>query len=154
MHGDDPHADAVVRTLSSALAELDAGRPLCDVLPAVLAALRTALGEHRRDGAVGVGVCPPSGPAREPMTSRELEVLHLLSEGHLARSIAVRLDVSTRTVHKHLGSVYRKLGVHDRLVAVRTAQQVGLIPADLPAGVADEPATLVDRPREAAGLRW
>ena len=45
MHGDDPHADAVVRTLSSALAELDAGRPLGDVLPAVLAALRAALGE-------------------------------------------------------------------------------------------------------------
>ena len=66
------------------------------------------------------------------MTTRELEVLLLLSEGHLARSIAVRLDVSTRTVHKHLGSVYRKLGVHDRLVAVRTAQQVGLIPAHVP----------------------
>lgn len=153
MHDDDPHADAVVRTLSSALAELDAGRPLCDVLPAVMAALRAALGD-----ATTVTPAPspdkPSVPAREPMTTRELEVLLLLSEGHLARSIAVRLDVSTRTVHKHLGSVYRKLGVHDRLVAVRTAQQVGLIPAHVPAGVADGPPTRAARPREAAGLGW
>ena len=139
MDGGDPHADAVVRTLSSALAELDAGRPVSDVLPEVMAALRAAL----LPDVPGSEVAATHAWACEPMTTRELEVLVLLSEGHLARSIAARLDVSTRTVHKHLGSVYRKLGVHDRLVAVRTAQQAGLIPA--------HPSS---RAHEVAGLGW
>ena len=61
------------------------------------------------------------------LTSRELEVLGLLSHGLLATSIASRLDLSPRTVHKHLGNIYRKLGVHDRLVAVSIARASGLL---------------------------
>lgn len=61
------------------------------------------------------------------LTSREREVLEMLSEGLLARSIAARLEVSERTVHKHLGSVYRKLDAHDRLLAVRRAQSLGML---------------------------
>lgn len=151
MHGDDPRADAVARTLSSAMADLDAGHPVSVVLPGVMAAL------HALQTDAAVAVAPASGSrspaarvAHEPMTTRELEVLNLLSEGHLARSIAARLDVSPRTVHKHLGSVYRKLGVHDRLVAVRTAQQVGLIPGQSAARFAVEPH--LPRPRESASL--
>ena len=41
----------------------------------------------------------------------------------------VDFDVSERTVHKHLGSVYRKLDAHDRLLAVQRGQLLGLIPA-------------------------
>jgi DNA-binding CsgD family transcriptional regulator len=70
-----------------------------------------------------------SSPYRSPLTARELEVLQMLSEGLLARSIAHRLDLSERTVHKHLGSLYRKLDAHDRLLAVRRAETLGLIPA-------------------------
>ncbi len=62
------------------------------------------------------------------LTPRELEVLGMVAEGLLARSIAARLEVSTRTVHKHLGNVYRKLEAHDRLMAVTRAQSMGLIP--------------------------
>ena len=62
------------------------------------------------------------------MTSREIQVLALLAEGLLATSIASRLDLSPRTVHKHLGNIYRKLGVHDRLVAVKLGRHYGLIP--------------------------
>lgn len=62
------------------------------------------------------------------LSAREREVLRLLAEGLLARSIAQRLDVSERTVHKHLGSVYRKLGVHDRLLAVARGRELGLLP--------------------------
>lgn len=61
------------------------------------------------------------------MTDRELQVLQLLAEGLLATSIASRLSLSPRTVHKHLGNIYRKLGVHDRLVAVGVAQARGLL---------------------------
>lgn len=61
------------------------------------------------------------------LTAREVEVLQLLSEGLLARTIAARLGLSPRTVHKHLSNVYSKLGVHDRLVAVSIARDRGLI---------------------------
>lgn len=63
------------------------------------------------------------------LTAREVEVLQLLSEGLLARTIAARLGLSPRTVHKHLSNVYTKLGVHDRLVAVSIARAQGLIAA-------------------------
>ena len=63
------------------------------------------------------------------LTSRELEVLELLAQGLLATSIASRLSLSPRTVHKHLGNIYDKLGVHDRLVAVSLARGRGLVAA-------------------------
>lgn len=62
------------------------------------------------------------------LTSRELEVLELLAQGLLATSIAARLALSPRTVHKHLGNIYDKLGVHDRLVAVSLARTRYLVP--------------------------
>jgi DNA-binding CsgD family transcriptional regulator len=61
------------------------------------------------------------------LTRREFEVLELLAQGLLARAIASQLSVSQRTVHSHLASLYRKLGTHDRLVAVTRAQSVGLL---------------------------
>lgn len=65
--------------------------------------------------------------AAEHLTGRELEVLRLLALGLPARSIAFRIDTSPRTVHKHLGSIYRKLTVHDRLGAVNRAYELGLL---------------------------
>jgi DNA-binding NarL/FixJ family response regulator len=80
------------------------------------------------------------GSQRVALTSRETQVLVLLSQGLLARSIAARLEVSERTVHRHLGSVYRKLGAHDRLLAVRRGRSLGLLPEDASAGSMLEPA--------------
>lgn len=67
------------------------------------------------------------------ITDRERQVLELLARGLLATSIASRLNLSPRTVHKHLGNIYRKLGVHDRLVAVGVARANGLLPEAVPA---------------------
>ena len=66
------------------------------------------------------------------ITERERQVLELLARGLLATSIASRLNLSPRTVHKHLGNIYRKLGVHDRLVAVGVARANGLLPEAAP----------------------
>lgn len=70
---------------------------------------------------------PVLGTYEAPLTERELEVLALLADGLLARSIAQRLAVSERTVHKHLGNVYRKLDAHDRLLAVARGRELGLL---------------------------
>jgi DNA-binding CsgD family transcriptional regulator len=74
---------------------------------------------------------PGGEPGAAELTPREVEVLQMLAEGLLARTIATRMQVSPRTVHKHLGNVYRKLEAHDRLLAVHRAQAMGLIPAVL-----------------------
>ena len=66
---------------------------------------RELLGEHRSAGpAVGSG----------PLTARESEVARLASGGLSDRAIADELVVSIRTVHSHLASAYRKLGISSR----------------------------------------
>lgn len=66
--------------------------------------------------------------SRYGITDREFEVLTLLSECRLATSIAAKMSISPRTVHKHLGSLYQKLKTHDRLTAVTRARGLGLLP--------------------------
>jgi len=43
------------------------------------------------------------------------------------REIAHRLFVSYNTVHSHIGSIYRKLGVSSRIDAVTCAREQGLL---------------------------
>ncbi|QBR94319.1 LuxR family transcriptional regulator [Nocardioides euryhalodurans] len=74
---------------------------------------------------VRLATCSP--PA--DLTAREVAVLGLLAEGLTAAAIGRRLQVSPRTVHCHLGHVYRKLGVVDRMMAVTVARELGLVPA-------------------------
>jgi LuxR family maltose regulon positive regulatory protein len=63
----------------------------------------------------------------EPLTTRELEVLHLLAEGLSNRQIAERLVISVRTVKKHVENIYGKLGTNNRTQAVTQAQTLGLL---------------------------
>jgi len=53
------------------------------------------------------------------LTRREREIVGCLAENLSNKEIAVRLGVSTDTVHVHLGHLFRKLGVHRREQAVR-----------------------------------
>ncbi len=46
------------------------------------------------------------------LTSRELEIIQLLSEGESSKQIAHRLSISVRTVETHRANSMRKLGVH------------------------------------------
>lgn len=62
------------------------------------------------------------------VTPRERLVLDLVGEGQDTRSIARALQVSPRTVYKHEQNVYRKLGVNDRVNALRAAREHLLLP--------------------------
>jgi len=53
------------------------------------------------------------------LTTRETEVLHWTSEGKNSPEIALLLRISPRTVHKHVEHILAKLGVENRLAAVR-----------------------------------
>lgn len=65
----------------------------------------------------------------DTLTGRESAVLQLLADGHTAAGIGRQLGISARTVHVHLDHLYRKLGVRDRLMAVREAREQGLLRA-------------------------
>ncbi|MFG1797074.1 response regulator [Nocardia sp. NPDC049149] len=71
--------------------------------------------------------------ADDPMaalTAREREVLALMAEGHTNGTIAERLVVSEGAVHKHIRSIFAKLGLstedvgHRRVLAVLTYLKV------------------------------
>jgi DNA-binding NarL/FixJ family response regulator len=61
------------------------------------------------------------------LTRREREVLEVAAEGLTAREIAERLGVRERTVTTHLARIYGKLGVGNRLAALRIAARSGLV---------------------------
>jgi NarL family two-component system response regulator YdfI len=76
---------------------------------------------------------PPSPSPRQKaqppdaiqLTPRELEVLQAAATGERNKEIALRLDISPRTVKAHLTSVYNKLGVDSRAAAIAIAAQKG-----------------------------
>jgi DNA-binding NarL/FixJ family response regulator/class 3 adenylate cyclase len=66
-----------------------------------------------------------TGPLDE-LTAREREVLELMAEGRSNQAIGERLFITGRAVEKHVGSIFRKLGLapadedHRRVLAVLT----------------------------------
>lgn len=70
-----------------------------------------------------------SGPGtnEEPLTERELEVLHLMAQGLQNKEIAGQLVISERTVKFHVSAILAKLGAGNRTEAVRLAMQRGFV---------------------------
>jgi LuxR family maltose regulon positive regulatory protein len=62
--------------------------------------------------------------AGEPLTERERTILRFLSSGLTEREIGGELYVSFNTVHSHVKSLYRKLGVSSRTEAVARARDL------------------------------
>jgi len=60
------------------------------------------------------------------LSMRELEVARAVSEGLTNKEVAWRLGITERTVKAHLGAVFDKFGVRDRLqLALRLAGRAG-----------------------------
>jgi DNA-binding NarL/FixJ family response regulator len=69
-----------------------------------------------------------SAPAGyETLTTREREVLHLVTEGHTNARIGERLGISPRTADTHRTNLMRKLRLHSQTDLVRYALQRGII---------------------------
>ncbi len=64
------------------------------------------------------------------LTKRERDVLRLIAQGHSAKEAAGRLLISKQTVNFHLGNLYEKLGVNNRVQAIRAAARLGFISRD------------------------
>jgi DNA-binding NarL/FixJ family response regulator len=73
-----------------------------------------------------------TGPAPEPeteldlLTPREREVLQHIARGYMYKEIALRLDISPKTVEAHVSSVLRKLQLSSRHELTRWAADRGL----------------------------
>lgn len=63
----------------------------------------------------------------EPLSERELEVLHLIAAGLTNQEIANRLYLSLHTVKVHARNLYAKLDVGNRTQAVAKARSLGIL---------------------------
>ena len=64
-----------------------------------------------------------SSPGVDALSVREIEVLKLVADGHANKVIALRLQISEKTVKNHLSAVFQKLDVTDRTQAALWAQR-------------------------------
>ena len=70
---------------------------------------------------------PTSQPLIEPLSQRELEVLHLIAQGLSNDEIGKQLFLALDTVKGHNRRIYDKLQVQRRTEAVARARELGLL---------------------------
>jgi DNA-binding NarL/FixJ family response regulator len=90
----------------------------------ITALRRVASGELAIDPEVISQLLAKKHDPLERLTPRELEALGLMAEGHDNPTIAERMQITERAVHKHVGNIFDKLGLppdsrgHRRVLAV------------------------------------
>ncbi len=70
---------------------------------------------------------PPTQPLLEPLSPRELEVLHLMAQGLSNQEMSERLFLALDTVKGHNRNIFGKLQVQRRTEAVARARELGLL---------------------------
>ncbi|MCB8944465.1 MAG: hypothetical protein H6658_12015 [Ardenticatenaceae bacterium] len=63
----------------------------------------------------------------DPLTDRELEILHLVAEGASNQTIANQLVISLGTVKGHINHILGKLEAHSRTEAVAHSRELGIL---------------------------
>jgi LuxR family transcriptional regulator, maltose regulon positive regulatory protein len=92
-----------------------------NVMPGYVGRLIATFGDPAEDGSHEL-------PAlSEPLSDRERDVLRLVAAGLTNREIAGMLFVSAETVKTHIGNIYGKLGVHNRVEAIARARSLAII---------------------------
>jgi len=146
MQADTPSALAVLeRALSLAQPEgyvrvfLDEGEPIETLLRLAVARwdkddvgayarkLLAAFYAHGAERPVSPAATVRAETLIEPISERELEVLHLMAAGWSNQEIADKLVISVRTVKKHVENIHGKLGVSNRTQAAVRARELKLL---------------------------
>ncbi|WP_051865886.1 helix-turn-helix transcriptional regulator [Streptomyces griseus] len=130
--GEDERARATeLLRLAHAVADHLRARPLADAVTALAQRARLSL-TH--------AVAPSAGPVQAlGLTSRERDVLRLVSTGRTNRQIAGELFISPKTASVHVSNILAKLDVSTRGEAAAVAHRLGLFPPDA------HPASLTGR---------
>jgi LuxR family maltose regulon positive regulatory protein len=63
----------------------------------------------------------------EPLSEREIEVLHLMAKGYKYKEIAERLVISINTVRHHNRNIFSKLNVNSRAKVIDRARELHLL---------------------------
>jgi LuxR family transcriptional regulator, maltose regulon positive regulatory protein len=71
---------------------------------------------------------PAAAAGLDDLTTRELEILHLVAAGASNQAIADQLVISLGTVKGHLNHILSKLEVQNRTAAVARARKLGIVP--------------------------
>ncbi len=131
-HSDDAYIDRVIavgavgflikqtsaQILAKAIHEVMAGNAFYS--PQVSKRLRDHYGKPESPG--GLMIKKATG-----LTSRELEVIQLVAEGHANKQVAADLNISIKTVEKHRQHLMDKLNIHDTAGLTRYAIAQGII---------------------------
>lgn len=64
---------------------------------------------------------------KQPLTTREREILQLISNGHTDKSIAVELSLSDKTINTYRKQMLKKLNVKNTAMLVRYALENQLV---------------------------
>ncbi|CAA9590780.1 Transcriptional activator of maltose regulon, MalT [uncultured Synechococcales cyanobacterium] len=117
---------------------LDEGKPMAELLQTavsnsvhskevkcLLAAFSSAL--QKKTAAGQLLIEPLSAALIEPLSNRELEVLHHLATGMTNQAIADQLFVSLAAIKWHARNIYAKLEVSNRTQAVAKARELGIL---------------------------
>jgi LuxR family maltose regulon positive regulatory protein len=65
----------------------------------------------------------------EPLTAREYDILVLISQRLTNKEIALKLNITTDTVKRHISNIFGKLGVNRRADAIAKAAALGILAA-------------------------
>jgi DNA-binding NarL/FixJ family response regulator len=79
------------------------------------------------DAFAGAPPAPGADPELDQLTPREREVLQHIARGYMYKEIALRLDISTKTVEAHVSAVLRKLQLSSRHELTRWAAERRLV---------------------------
>ncbi len=115
--------EGYVRTFTdegAPIAELLQEAAGCSTVPDYVSQLQATFGEAKDRS-------PSSQPLVEPLSERELDVLHMLRTELNGPEIARELGISLNTLRTHTKNIYGKLGVHSRRSAVRRAKTLGIL---------------------------
>jgi LuxR family maltose regulon positive regulatory protein len=98
------------------------------LLPDYLGKLLSACdAEQQRAASSGLPPTTPTQTLFEPLSPRELEVLHLMARGLSNQEISERLVIAESTVKGHNLNIFGKLQVERRTEAVARARELGLL---------------------------
>lgn len=113
------------------------GKPVAELLEEILAVKKRdhdaaragfSLSYAKKIGSAFKTVMPPKIEGlMDPISERELEVLHLIAAGLSNKEIAEKLFVSLNTVKTHTKNINSKLDVNSRTRAVVRAKELGLL---------------------------
>ena len=122
-----PAVSTLLRRTRTALHDAGNGRvdPLLD--DCVQRLIGLCRDEGPTDEADSLPAAAPSAPLDEPLTRKEIRVLHLLAEGYSNSAMAEKLFVSDSTVRTHLRNINMKLNARSRTQALAIARRLGVL---------------------------